>query len=251
MKSGKPEIQSSYHDQRPFLSDRGDNSIRNLLLLFLFISPFFMSLSTSTVWDANEAFYVQTPREMVDSGNWLIPEFNGNPRLNKPPLSYWLVAVFYQFLGVSILWERLLMAVLASLSIFSTFQIGKLLYSPEAGLLGAGIFATTFRFLIVSRRLMIDSLVLCAVLGAIALFLYWMKTRKIAIACQPPLFSASPFWPRDRSGFSPFSFWDCTAFYRKTAGACPLSPGFPPGSSFCQQLLPGFWQSDSFTAGIR
>jgi len=232
MKSGKPEIQRSYHDRRTLLADRGVNSIRNLLLLLLFISPFFMSLSTSTVWDANEAFYVQTPREMVDSGNWLIPEFNGNPRLNKPPLSYWLVAFFYQFLGVNIIWERLLMAVLASLSIFSTFQIGKLLYSPEAGLLGAGIFATTFRFLIVARRLMIDSLVLCAVLAAIALFLYWMKTRKNRYCLAAASVFGLAFLAKGPVGLFPLFFLGLYCLLPQNRWCLSAIPWIPSGILF-------------------
>ena len=155
-----------------------DLKIRSLLLLILFISPFFMAMSASSVWDANEAFYVQTPREMVESGEWIIPNFNGNLRLNKPPLSYWLVGVFYNFFGVSLIWERLLMALLAGGSVIAVFSIGNSLYNPGTALIGAGIFATSFRFLIVSRRLLIDSLVLCCVLFGIALFLYWMKSRR-------------------------------------------------------------------------
>ena len=163
-----------------------DQKIRSLLLLLLFTSPFFMAMPSSSVWDANEAFYVETPREMVESGDWLFPSFNGVPRLNKPPLSYWIVAVFYKVFGVSILWERLVMALLAAASVFAVFSIGKTLYNPEIALLGSGIFATSFRFLIVSRRLLIDSLVLCCVLVGIALFLRWMKGRK-NISC---IFSA-------------------------------------------------------------
>ena len=155
-----------------------DQKIRSLLLLLLFTSPFFMAMPSSSVWDANEAFYVETPREMVESGEWLFPSFNGVPRLNKPPLSYWMVAIFYKLFGVNLLWERLVMALLAAASVFAVFSIGKSLYSPGTALLGAGIFATSFRFLIVSRRLLIDSLVLCCVLVGIALFLRWMKERK-------------------------------------------------------------------------
>ena len=106
---------------------RRDQKIRSFLLLIMFFSPFFMALSASSVWDANEAFYVETPREMVESGDWLVPHFNGTPRLNKPPLSYWLVSIFYSIFGISILWERVLMALLAGVSILATFYTGRCL----------------------------------------------------------------------------------------------------------------------------
>ena len=183
-----------------------DQKVRSILLLILFISPFFMAMSASTVWDSNEAFYVQTPREMVDSGDWLVPEFNGNPRLNKPPLSYWLVAVLYKLFGVNLFWERFLMALLAGISIFSTFFIGRILYSPEAAILGAGIFATTFRFLIVSRRLLIDSLVLCCILVAIALFLHWIKSRNQYACLLSALFFGLAFLAKGPVGLLPALF---------------------------------------------
>jgi 4-amino-4-deoxy-L-arabinose transferase-like glycosyltransferase len=40
----------------------------------------------------HEVFVAQTAQEMRDRHDWLVPHFLGKPRLNKPPLSYWLVA---------------------------------------------------------------------------------------------------------------------------------------------------------------
>lgn len=156
-----------------------------LLFWVLILAPLFVSLDVSSVWDANEAFYVQTPREMVESGDWVFPTFNGQPRVNKPPLSYWLVAAAYEFFGVDLLWERLIMALLGVLSILSVYRIGRLLFHEAAtALLAAGIFATAFRFLIISRRLLIDSLVLCLVLAAIMFFISWLaRARRFDFFC--------------------------------------------------------------------
>ena len=51
-----------------------------------------MSLGNSAIWDANEAFYVETPREMLEAHDFVNPTFNYLPRFNKPVLSYWIVA---------------------------------------------------------------------------------------------------------------------------------------------------------------
>jgi 4-amino-4-deoxy-L-arabinose transferase-like glycosyltransferase len=69
-------------------------------LLALAILPYFVGLGASSVWDANEAFYVETPREMIERGDYVSPTFNYEPRLNKPVLSYWVVAAFYRAFGV-------------------------------------------------------------------------------------------------------------------------------------------------------
>ena len=137
--------------------------------------PLFVSLDTSSVWDSNEAFYVQTPREMVEHGDWIVPRFNGQPRVNKPPLSYWLVAAPYSVFGVSIFWERLMLALLAYASVWAVFLSGRILVSERAALLAAVLFTTTFRFQVLARRLLIDILLLFCILAALTAFLYWWK----------------------------------------------------------------------------
>ena len=69
------------------------------VLLAVAIVPYFIDLGGSSIWDANEAFYVETPREMMERGDYVSPTFNYEPRLNKPVLSYWIVAGFYSCSG--------------------------------------------------------------------------------------------------------------------------------------------------------
>ena len=151
---------------------------RSLFFLAFLALPFFVALEDSSLWDANEAFYAQTPREMIESGDWIVPHFNGRPRLNKPPLSYWIVATCYRFFSVSVFWERFPMAVLAYASVLALFWIGRILFEESVALWAAGIFATTFRFLILARRLFIDVLLVFCILVAVAFFLSWLKEAK-------------------------------------------------------------------------
>jgi 4-amino-4-deoxy-L-arabinose transferase-like glycosyltransferase len=142
-----------------------------------FVLPLWVVPTTSSVWDANEAFYVQTPREMVESGNWISPTFNGQPRLNKPPLSYWAVALLYTLSGVSLLWERVVLAAAGTASILILWRLGHRIAGPVAALGAAGILAATFRFQIVSRRLLIDGLLLTFILAGFYCFWRWFETR--------------------------------------------------------------------------
>ena len=76
---------------------------RQNLLRFLLVAaviPYFVNLGVSSIWDANEAFYAQTPREMLEAGDWVTPSFNFQLRMNKPVLSYWEVAASYKLFGV-------------------------------------------------------------------------------------------------------------------------------------------------------
>src|SRR4026207_1322715 len=77
------------------------------ILLAVAIVPYFIDLGGSAIWDANEAFYAETPREMMERGDYITPSFNFEPRLNKPVLSYWIVAAFYHLFGVSVGVQRI------------------------------------------------------------------------------------------------------------------------------------------------
>ncbi|HEX4606728.1 MAG TPA: dolichol-phosphate mannosyltransferase, partial [Urbifossiella sp.] len=46
--------------------------------------------------EPDEGRYAQIPREMLASGNWVVPTLQGEPYLDKPPLLYWLVALSYR-----------------------------------------------------------------------------------------------------------------------------------------------------------
>ncbi|MFQ5740127.1 MAG: ArnT family glycosyltransferase [Acidobacteriota bacterium] len=151
---------------------------RRALLLLVFAAPLFVGLEDSSIWDSNEAYYAQTPREMITRSDWLVPYFNGQPRLNKPPLSYWVVGLFYKIFSVSVFWERLAMALLGLGSILTVHWMGGMLFDGRVALWGAGIFATTFRFLVLSRRLFIDVLMLFCILMAVACFVCWLQSNR-------------------------------------------------------------------------
>ena len=100
------------------------------LLLLLALCPYFIDLGGSSIWDANEAFYVETPREMIERGDYISPTFNYEPRLNKPVLSYWIVAGFYHVLGVSVGVQRLAIAFGAVAIIGTAFLLAWAGFSP-------------------------------------------------------------------------------------------------------------------------
>ena len=93
------------------------------VLLALAICPYFIDLGGSAIWDANEAFYVETPREMIERGDYISPTFNYEPRQNKPVLSYWVVAAFYHAFGISPGVQRIPIAVGAVVMIATAFLL--------------------------------------------------------------------------------------------------------------------------------
>jgi 4-amino-4-deoxy-L-arabinose transferase-like glycosyltransferase len=98
-------------------------------------------------------------------GDYISPTFNYEPRLNKPVLSYWIVAAFYKVLGVSVGVERLSIALGAMVMILTALLLaraaadtgpGDRVNRAEAALWAALGLAIAPRLLMFSRRIFID-----------------------------------------------------------------------------------------------
>ncbi|RPI50353.1 MAG: glycosyltransferase family 39 protein [Acidobacteria bacterium] len=147
-----------------------------VLLLVVAIVPYFINLGVSSIWDANEAFYAQTPREMIEAGDYVTPSFNFQLRMNKPVLSYWNVAASYRLFGVSEWSERLPIAIGGVAIVGTAFVLGRLLGGTLAGMLAALVLATSPRLLLLARRIIID-IHITMWTGLVLLFFALSETR--------------------------------------------------------------------------
>jgi 4-amino-4-deoxy-L-arabinose transferase-like glycosyltransferase len=117
---------------------------------------YFVDLGGTSIWDANEAFYVETPREMLEAHDLINPTFNYLPRFNKPVLSYWIVAGFYRLFGVSVAAQRVPIAIGALVLIACAWLLAQAAGSRAAGLWAALGLAVDPRLVMFARRIFID-----------------------------------------------------------------------------------------------
>ncbi|HSY47146.1 MAG TPA: phospholipid carrier-dependent glycosyltransferase [Steroidobacteraceae bacterium] len=61
----------------------------------------FSTLQVRALLDPDEGRYAEIPREMLASGDWVTPRFDGLKYFEKPPLQYWATAAAYAGFGVS------------------------------------------------------------------------------------------------------------------------------------------------------
>ncbi len=131
-----------------------------LALLAAAVLPYFIDLGGSSIWDANEAFYVETPREMIERGDYIGPTFNYLPRFNKPVLSYWIVAGFYKAFGVSVGVQRIPIALGAVAMIGIALVLARAgarrASGVDAALWAALGLAVDPRLMMFGRRIFID-----------------------------------------------------------------------------------------------
>jgi 4-amino-4-deoxy-L-arabinose transferase-like glycosyltransferase len=108
--------------------------------------------------DPDEGRYAEIPREMLASGDWLTPRLNYVVYFEKPPLLYWTVAASFAVMGQSEGVARLSAAIPAILTVLIIFLAGNRWFGRRAGLLGAGVLATTPLFYVLGQALTIDML---------------------------------------------------------------------------------------------
>ena len=99
------------------------NSLKTLVVLLLLIIPaLYYGLGARPIYKIQEVRIAETARGMVTSGDWLVPRYNGELRLQKPPLPYWLTAASYRLFGINEMAVRLpalLFGVLTALLLFA------------------------------------------------------------------------------------------------------------------------------------
>ncbi len=140
---------------------------------------FFYRLGSPPLLDPDEPRYAETAREMLESGNLMIPHFNYEPRLNKPPLKYWLSLLSYLIFGVNEFSARFPSAVFGLGAVMVTYLLGCALYaSAFVGFLAGLILATSWEYLIIARAAIIDMVLCFFLLATILCFVKFEKSRK-------------------------------------------------------------------------
>jgi 4-amino-4-deoxy-L-arabinose transferase-like glycosyltransferase len=157
---------------------RTDRPIFHAVILLALSLIFFINLGASSIWDANEAFYAGTAREILETGDYVAPHFNYEPRTQKPPLTYWAIAVSYRIFGVNEFAVRFPGALAAVGILLFCYATARLLFSPRAGLIAAAITATTARIFIMERRLPIDILLLLFLSGTLYFLIRGIRTKE-------------------------------------------------------------------------
>ncbi|WP_182864604.1 glycosyltransferase [Rhodopirellula sp. JC639] len=133
----------------------GRFSILHALLLFVAALFLFSNLGYPLI-DRDETRYAEIPREMLVSGNWILPQLNFQPYYDKPPLLYWLCAISYRVFGISE-WSARLVPVLAALgTLMATMWFGNRNLGSRIGLYASGVLMLSVGFVFTSRYLLID-----------------------------------------------------------------------------------------------
>lgn len=116
---------------------------------------------------------------MVETGNWLVPYYDGEPRLQKPPLYYWMSATVSEAMGGhSLFATRLPSAIAAGLLLLLVYFWASAMRGPAFGMLAAVLLALSFQFATSGRRGDAEMWLALSSTAALACFERFLATRR-------------------------------------------------------------------------
>ena len=160
---------------RAFLSSRAGGALAAVVLLGALGLALFVRIDYPTTGRISEQRCLHVVRAMLRTGNWLVPELGGKPRLQKPPLYYWAGAALSKQLDGgatgSTPWRLRAVSAAAALGLATlVFAWGRGLAGPGFGLLAAALLAAMQQFLSSSRRGDAEMLLAFLATGALLAF---------------------------------------------------------------------------------
>lgn len=126
--------------------------------------------------DTTEARYAELARKMVETGNWLTPQFDyGVPFWGKPPLSTWLRAISFEILGINEFAARLPSWFIALGILTLTFRLGRRERGETVAWLATALLTGSVLFYILSGAVLMDPLM---TLGTtLSMLAFWRALR--------------------------------------------------------------------------
>jgi 4-amino-4-deoxy-L-arabinose transferase-like glycosyltransferase len=145
-----------------------------LYILLAFVLLYFYKLGFPSIWNPNEAFYAETPREMVENGDLLTPYFNYEFRFEKPPLMYWLILPWQVLFGYKEITVRMVSALAACGGVLVTYWFGRALWNDKlAGIISALFLASAFDYNTAARYGSPEMLLTFLITASLIVFYRW------------------------------------------------------------------------------
>jgi len=141
-----------------------------LAVLALSYPLFFYSLGNYSLKEPDEGRYAEIPREMVETGDYLVPRLDYVRYFEKPPLLYWACALSYNVFGVSEWSFRFPNALAALLCVLATYLFAARRFTNRTGFISAIMLATSFGFFAMARIATIDMLLSFLLFAAVLCF---------------------------------------------------------------------------------
>ncbi|MHB8829272.1 MAG: phospholipid carrier-dependent glycosyltransferase [Syntrophales bacterium] len=146
------------------------------LLLLFFVLAYILPLGARDLLEPDETRYAEIPREMIASGDWIVPRLDNLRYFEKPALGYWVSAGSLLLFGENNFAVRLPSALAVGLSAVLIFALAVRVRRSEdkngdyPALFAALVFLSSFEVFGVGNAAVLDSLFSLFVTATIAAF---------------------------------------------------------------------------------
>src|SRR5437762_4512926 len=140
-------------------------------LTFLFL------LGSRSLNEPDEGRYAEIAREMLELNDWIVPHLWYAPHLDKPPLTYWSVAVSMAIFGRNEWAVRLPLALAGLSGVWVSYRLGRALGGQRVGLWSALILQSSLLYFVMARMLTTD--ILLTQFIAWAVYFLWQSWRSL------------------------------------------------------------------------
>ncbi len=147
------------------------------LLLGVTFFTFFFLLGSRSLNEPDEGRYAEIARELVETGDWLVPTIWYVPHLDKPPLTYWAVAVSLKLFGLNEWAVRLPVALAGVSGVCAAWLLGLSLGGRSAARWSLLILLSSVLYFAMSRMLTTD--IFLTQFIAWAIYFFWRCWRSL------------------------------------------------------------------------
>ncbi len=149
------------------------SALRDLLILLVLASLMLLTdLGGLGLTDRDEGSNAEAAREMLETGDWVSPTLNYEPRFAKPAFVYWFISASYTLFGINEFSARLPSALFGIGLVLLQYSFLARVLGARSGMLGALILLLNLEMIGISRMVLTDpELVFCTTL---ACYGFWL-----------------------------------------------------------------------------
>ena len=129
--------------------------------------------------DNDSAHHANIALRMYLTGDYVNLIDHGKDYLDKPHLHFWLAAWSYHLFGVTTFAYKIPSFLFTILGTYSTYRLGRSLYSNEVGKLAALITASAFAYILANNDVRMDAILTASIVFATWQLVDWVKNKKI------------------------------------------------------------------------
>jgi len=108
------------------------------------------------LYNPDEGRYAEIPREMLASGDYVVPRLNGLVYIEKPPLQYWATALSLAAFGMSEWAARLYTSLAGLATVLATAWLARRLWGTSAAWRAGIMLASSLMVMLMSHQLTLD-----------------------------------------------------------------------------------------------